>query len=273
MSVLQPAFQATLLFWFLLLVPAVVFALCIHGLERFIQRRLVSRFGWRSVLVTGWLGTPIHEMSHVAMCLLFRHRVDEVQLFDPDVRDGRLGFVRHSFRRGNWFEEIGNLFVGTAPLLGGSLVLGLLTLLFFPQAISVLIDAVRQTPTGSAMTLGDLPGVLGSAFGSLGRAFDPASFRFWMYAYLVTCVAAHMAPSRSDYAGAWRGTILGASVAGLVTLVVFLVLRLDTAAVIDQASTLLAPALVIAAMALGLVTASAGIVAAVTAIFPRTHGM
>ena len=101
-----------------LVLPIALFALVIHGLEHFMQSRLARRFGWRSVLWTAWLGTPIHEFSHVVMCWIFRHRIEEVRLFDPDVNAGRLGFVRHSFHRGNWFEEFGNVWIGTAPLLG-----------------------------------------------------------------------------------------------------------------------------------------------------------
>ncbi len=115
--------ESSLIFWALVLLPMAFFAIAVHWLEHFIQSRLATRFGWRSVLVTGWLGTPIHELSHAAMCLLFRHRIDEIQLFDPDVREGRLGYVRHSYRKGNWFEEAGNVLIGTAPLIGGSVVL------------------------------------------------------------------------------------------------------------------------------------------------------
>ena len=100
----------------------------IHWFEQIIQRRLSTRFGWNSVLWTGWLGTPIHESSHLLMCPVFRHRIDEVAFFEPDRKSGRLGYVRHSFHQGNWFEEMGNLFIGIAPLMGGSLVLLILNI-------------------------------------------------------------------------------------------------------------------------------------------------
>ena len=104
-------------------IPFVGFALFVHALERFGQRQLAQRFGWKSAMWTGWLGTPIHELSHVALCILFRHRIDEVALFEPDEKSGRLGYVRHSYRSKSWFEELGNPFIAIAPLIGGSLVL------------------------------------------------------------------------------------------------------------------------------------------------------
>ena len=72
---------------FIFLAPFVGFALIIHWLERITQRRLVERFGWHSVLWTGWLGTPIHELSHAFMCRVFQHRIDEIALFEPDHAD------------------------------------------------------------------------------------------------------------------------------------------------------------------------------------------
>ena len=130
-------------FWLLLVLvaPFVVFTLLIHFLERLIQMRLASRFGWKSVLWTGWLGTPIHELSHAILCKVFRHKILEMELFEPDVRSGRLGFVRHSWNTGNWFEEVGNFFIGLAPLVGGSMALGGLLWFFYPDAVSNIFSA------------------------------------------------------------------------------------------------------------------------------------
>ena len=67
----------------ILLAPFALFAIVIHLLERLIQTRLAERFGWNSVLCTGWLGTPIHELSHALMCRVFHHKIDEIALFEP----------------------------------------------------------------------------------------------------------------------------------------------------------------------------------------------
>lgn len=187
--------------------PWVLFAFLIHQIERLMQRRLAERFGWKSVMWTGWLGTPIHELSHAIMCRLFGHRVDEVVLFEPDPESGRLGYVRHSFRRHNWFEEVGNVFIGIAPLIGGSIVLGLLLWLFYPGPIGAAIEAANgQT---------DDPTLFGRAWSIvtlMGRDIvtpaNLATVRFWTFIYLVFCVGSHMAPSRSDYRGAGRGALI-----------------------------------------------------------------
>ncbi len=266
MEIVQTSLVASLTFWAIVLLPLAVFAVAVHYLEHFIQSRLATRFGWRSVLVTGWLGTPIHELSHAAMCLLFRHRIDEIQLFDPDVKEGRLGFVRHSYRRGNLFEEAGNVFIGTAPLIGGSIVLLGLTLLFYQSAMTAIFSAVQATSADP-----DAGAAVKAVLGSLAAQFSVSSLsqpRFWIFAYLITCVGAHMAPSHSDYHGAMRGAILVGSLLFAATVVIVAAFRLDSNKLAENVLTLFAPLLAISAVALGLVAASAVFVWLLTMIFP-----
>ena len=204
-----------------LVLPIALFALVIHGLEHFMQSRLARRFGWRSVLWTAWLGTPIHEFSHVVMCWIFRHRIEEVRLFDPDVNAGRLGFVRHSFHRGNWFEEFGNVWIGTAPLLGGSLFLIGLSLLFYPSAVTTAIESAMGLTVESPWTLVSQLGTsAGTSLLNIVTLENLVTARFWCYVYLVLCVGCHMAPSWSDYQGAARGALVCCGLAILVTLAI-----------------------------------------------------
>lgn len=191
----------------LFFVPLVVFASLIHWFERVTQRRLAATFGWSSVLWTGWLGTPIHELSHVLACYLFRHRVDEVVFFEPDRESRRLGYVKHSYRHGNWFERLGNVFIGIAPLVGGSAVLTLLLWLFYPQAIQAgyQVSVRPENLEGIFKQVGTMTAAIGS------ELFQPnqlLTIRFWLFLYLVLCVGSHMAPSRSDYQGAARGAMV-----------------------------------------------------------------
>ncbi len=268
-----------------LLVPLVVCAAAIHWFERIIQHRLSTRFGWNSVLWTGWLGTPIHETSHVLMCPVFRHRIDEVAFFEPDRKSGRLGYVRHSFHQGNWFEEMGNLFIGIAPLLGGSLVLLVLLALFYPDAakaawepasfsqdsltipgeVETTMSSVRSpAPDRVWQTLGLQTRAMSS---NLLAAADWTKPRWWIFLYLVLCVGSHMAPSRSDYHGSLKGSLI--TVAVLVSLLALLwVFEVDAKAFSNAIATAGAPLLGILALATGLCGLSTVLVVILTSLLP-----
>ena len=203
----------------LALLPLIIFAAVMHLLEKAVQKRLASRFGWGSILATGWIGTPIHELSHVVMCWVFGHRIDSVAFFEPDKKSGRLGYVKHSSKKNNLYQEIGNVFIGIAPLVGGSLVLLGILSLFYP----VLARAIAQAPveigsSGFAINLEDYYATLRSSMTEI----DLLSPRSWLFGYLVLSVGAHMAPSRSDYAGAGKGTVLLIGLILVISLIVTL---------------------------------------------------
>jgi len=210
----------------MLAIPLLVFTWIIHQIERLTQRRLAERFGWRSIMWTGWLGTPIHELSHAAMCVAFRHRIDEIALFEPDEEEGRLGYVRHSFRHGEKFDELGNLFIGIAPLIGGSLALSVLLWMFYPDAAW---QAVQQATTAEAIGASPLERLVAMTIGLCRHVFSPehvGSGRFLGFLYLVLCIGSHMAPSPSDYAGARRGLMVFVTAIGVSILLLAFVLLL-----------------------------------------------
>ncbi len=255
----------------LFLAPFVIFALLIHWFEQITQQRLAERFGWHSVLWTGWLGTPIHELSHAAMCVLFRHRVDEIALFEPDRESGRLGYVKHSFRRGNWFEEVGNLFIGIAPLIGGSLVLAVLLWLFYPAAVSAGINTTRAIDANGGL----LPQTWAVAV-EIAREIlaigNLATGRFWIFLYLVLCVGSHMAPSGSDYHGASRGGFLaGGLLFGCTLLLAASGFQLNT--VVHAFVSAAGPLFAILGLTILLCGLSTLVVYLVTTLIPRSYSI
>lgn len=248
--------------WLLLVLvaPFVAFTVLIHFLERLIQLRLAGRFGWKSVLWTGWLGTPIHELSHAIVCRMFRHKILELALFEPDLRSGRLGFVRHSWNRGNWFEEVGNFFIGLAPLVGGSLVLAGLLWFFYPEAAENMIsNSGKKYTIVSSVT---------SLFQDLLSPKQFFSWKFWLFTYLVLCVASHMAPSVSDYEGASRGVWMVVFALVLVLVVVSL-LGVETDLAVEWMLRFLSPIFGLQLIAIVVCAFATLVVHVLTAFFPE----
>jgi hypothetical protein len=252
----------------ILLAPFVVFAIAVHLLERLIQKRLAERFGWRSVLWTGWLGTPIHELSHAFLCRVFNHRIDEIALFEPDQRSGRLGFVRHSFTPGNWYQEFGNFFIGVAPLAGGSAVLVILLWMFYPAAIDNAFEASRQSDI--AGPINQMMAIVTSVVQEILAARNLATGRFWLFVYFVLCVGGHMAPSPSDYEGASRGVLLvGGS---LLTITLGLAsLGTNSASMVDGMIGLLGPLFAVFALTIVLCSIATALVWIATMAFPQRY--
>jgi len=180
-------------------------ALLLHLLERRISRRLSHRFGWRSVLLTGWLGVPVHELSHLITCRIFAHRVVAYSLFSPDPRTGTLGYVQHGYSRRNLYQLAGNFFIGIAPLVGGSLLLLGALWLLLPEARPAftappsphMADQLRHT---AALAGATLQGIF--------TMDHLASWRLWLFLLLALSVGTHMSPSWPDLEGAWPGLLV-----------------------------------------------------------------
>ena len=89
-------------------------------IQTWTQQKYHESVGWKGILWTAWLGTPIHEVGHMVFAKLFRHRIERVALFQPNEETGDLGSVGHSFAKYSLYQRIGNFFIGAAPLIFGS---------------------------------------------------------------------------------------------------------------------------------------------------------
>ena len=85
--------------------------------------------GIKGVLATALIGTPVHELGHLLMCYLFRHKVGKFKLVDLKARDGVLGYVNHEWNRKSLYQNIGNFFIGMGPIFRSR---------FPPPAVTVL---------------------------------------------------------------------------------------------------------------------------------------
>lgn len=210
--VLVGAASETVLQLVVLALPFFVLGVVLHFLEWLVQTALVNRFGWKGVLVTGWLGTSVHELSHAALCPLFGHRIDELALFRPDKKSGRMGYVKHSFNPRNPWHVVGNFFIGVAPLWGGTLALYGLLWLFFPAAARHASEAAGLSQSLASGHIGEaISAVLELARGVFAQLFthdNLLSWRLWVFLYFALCIGSHLAPSGSDYHGAKWGALL-----------------------------------------------------------------
>lgn len=152
-------------------------------------------------LTTGLIGTPIHELSHALMCLLFGHRIVEMRLFRVDQKSGTLGYVSHSYRKSNLYHVIGNYFIGVAPILMGTAFLCLMMHLLLPEAFEMFRAYLEDFADWQQM--GYVPEQLlgvGAVFVSFLRALFSAfeTWQFWVFLLIALCVSIHMNLSGAD---------------------------------------------------------------------------
>lgn len=186
-------------------------ALCRHTFVYLMGRGA----GRAAVIGTSILGTPVHELSHALMCLVFGHKITEMSLWQPASRDGTLGYVSHSYNRKNPYHILGNLFIGIGPVLGGMGVLTLILALCFPSALSTYLAAAREVVAGDSLSFGEgfrlfFEGV--RLFpGMVSKAATDAAVPVWARVVGVIClvsVSLHIELSPADIKGALKSVPL-----------------------------------------------------------------
>lgn len=184
-----------------------VFGLLIGWVEQSTQRLLLSAFGWMGVVITGLVGTPVHELGHYLGCRLFGLTVTEVALFRPIAgrMDGVLGYVSYTYDATSAWQRLGCFFAGIAPLLFGVAVILLLVRLLTPEiyqgTTKAASTALRKTRNPLRLMTAAVGGYL-QGFGALRRF---GIVRGMLSLYLICSVSMHMSLSLADLQGAKAG--------------------------------------------------------------------
>lgn len=173
-------------------------------------------------LVTGLLGTPIHELSHAAFCLLFGHRIKKICLWTAKPENRNIGYVTHTYRKRNLWHQIGNFFIGIAPIIGGSAILLILLRLLLPDAAASAFSISYEIPHEPFEMMTAL---LDQVFSILRALFDPSHFlrfHFYLYLLLAFLIVLHMEISGSDIRSGLWGFLFLAATWFLLDLLLFL---------------------------------------------------
>ncbi|WP_368489769.1 hypothetical protein [Clostridium sp. BJN0013] len=171
-------------------------------------RNFQRSFGNKALMVTGFIGVPIHELSHAIFALLFRHKINKIKLLQkPDVY-GVMGYVQHSYNKGSIYQQIGNFFIGVAPIFRGVFSIILLMRITIPEAyekfISILIKSLNITVINKSTME-----IIINSYGELIRIiFSVKNFQdiyFYIFLFIAICISSHMSLSIADIKGASRG--------------------------------------------------------------------
>lgn len=198
----------------------ILFGFILYVLSSLTRRIFAKTLGSKTeVYLTGWIGTPIHELSHALFCLIFRHKINDIKLFN--TKSDTIGYVLHSYDSRSWYQQIGNFFIGVGPIIIGTLIVYLLFILLAPELKSNIFKMphVQYKEMFNSEILSILYYSVSNIFVYTYNIFiniiknvaaysSFKSITFWIFLYLSISIASHMELSPADLSHAWKGMIV-----------------------------------------------------------------
>ncbi len=209
--------------------PLLLVGFLISIFEGISNKRLMRTFGPQAGIgILSRIGTTVHETGHALFCIIFRHKIIEFVPFRPQRNPGgglTLGYVRHS-SRGTLWNRIGNLFIGTGPIIIGSAVIALLIRFLLPGG-SGFFGELNSSASGLDLTPGDYGNLfldtaritmINVFWGDGWKTF--LQWQFWVFVLIASSISLHMSLSPSDLKGAGYGVLFFTLLLFLVNIVV-----------------------------------------------------
>jgi hypothetical protein len=178
------------------------FGFVLDKLQKMTQQNYYRSVGWKGILLTAWFGTPIHEMGHYFFAKLFHHKINNFTIFQPNEINGNLGHVDHSYNKHSLYQNIGNFFIGAAPMIWGSLVMVIMLYFLVPNGKEIFSPLANNIDSTTNFFFS-----LKNTFLNLFNWENVTSWNFWIFIYLSFCLSAHIAPSKQDRVGMWKGFV------------------------------------------------------------------
>lgn len=104
--------------------------------------------GFYAQIILGGVGVIIHELSHLLMALLFGHQIVSFRLLHipnpSNPGDNALGYVNHAWNEHSFYQRVGNVFIGIAPVVGCTLAIIGLTQWLVPGIFELWQAVIAQ---------------------------------------------------------------------------------------------------------------------------------
>ena len=200
---------------FVLFGAGVVLGLLQHQVAKLLEIRSARVFGMNKFYkYICPIGVVVHELGHLLMCKIFRHKIVEMKLFQPDPETGTLGYVAHTFNSKSHYQRIGNFFIGIAPVVVSPVVIYLLYRYLMGGSISGLAEAMPGAASGvGAMEYAGaiFNGIGTSVIGIFQILFTAENFQSWrlyVFLYLTFSIGSSITLSSADIRIASGGFLL-----------------------------------------------------------------
>ncbi len=122
-----------------------LFIVLLSTLGHTAKRSLAAKFGINSQLYFGFFGILIHETSHLLFAIIFAHKIKSFRLIKfPNTSDQSLGFVNHTWNSRNFYQSMGNFFIGISPVIGCCFATFLLTRVTLPDIFQQVVNLAQN---------------------------------------------------------------------------------------------------------------------------------
>ncbi|SUW07764.1 hypothetical protein NEI00_02640 [Brachyspira pilosicoli] len=196
----------------------IIFGFLLYFISYTTRRLFAKTLGSKAELyITGWIGTPIHEISHALFCIIFRHRIDDIKLFN--TQSDTIGYVLHSYDSRSWYQQLGNFFIGIAPIIVGSFIVYILFIVLQPELKENIFNIPKINYSSKYGIFSFIYNEFFNIFNSIyyiskniiNNILLNSSLKqlsFWIFLYLSISIASHMELSPADISHAWKGVIV-----------------------------------------------------------------
>lgn len=182
---------------------------------------------------SGLVLVPLHEISHLTACVLFRHKVTKVCLYNFKSNDGTLGFISHSWNSRSVYQSVGCFFIAIAPLITAT------------AFVSAIMNYANITlPSISSVQIEQLS-IFELVTVSLECTIELVNWHFQDMSraglfMLTSLVCYHLVPSRTDFFNAAKGSAIVIALVSLLFLTITLLnipIRLNSSVLVSILTT------------------------------------
>lgn len=171
-------------------------------------RNFQRTFGNKALMITGVIGVPIHELSHGIFAFLFRHKISKIKLFQRPDLNGIMGYVRHSYNQNSIYQQVGNFFIGIAPIFGGTISIVTLMRFIIPETYNKFIQVLVKSINVTEISKDSMEGIINSYLYLIKNIFSLQNFKnpyFYIFIFLTISISSHISLSSADIKGASKG--------------------------------------------------------------------
>ncbi|MCR3761638.1 hypothetical protein [Clostridium felsineum] len=190
------------------IVVIVSFSFVMGGFRSIIVSNLKNSIGSKAVMIMGAVGSTFHQLMHVFMAVVYAHNIEDVKLIKEPDKNNTLGYVKCFKKNENFYQRLGDFFIGLTPFLFGIIVTFIVMKISIPNVFNDFCVVVSKNANSLTLDFDTLNGIknadeeLLKVFFSVTNAYN---IHFFAFLALAAYIVLSMSPDKGDIRGVLRG--------------------------------------------------------------------